>query len=167
MTHGDGSFNTIHRMGRLFQQYIVDMYVKIEGEQLSYLRQNQLQIRAELYQGLADAVQNAKGHIEGSHIGKRIGLPSSFTGGGRYQHQLYQDAMAIVRHFGKPDFFVTFTCNPRWKEINDELLDHQSPADQPDIVSRGVQVEVTFTSTRFVLSTSTCLWKNGCLDLCD
>ena len=32
MVHGDDSFNTIHRMGRLFQQYIVDMYAKIEGE---------------------------------------------------------------------------------------------------------------------------------------
>ena len=51
MTHGD-SFNSIHRMGRLFQQYIVDMYAKIEGECLSYLRQNQSQFRAEVYQGL-------------------------------------------------------------------------------------------------------------------
>ena len=25
--------------------------------------------------------------------------------------QLYQDAMAIVRKLGKPDYFVTFTCN--------------------------------------------------------
>ena len=125
MTHGD-SFNSIHRMGRLFQQYIVDMYAKIEGECLSYLRQNQSQLRAEIYQGLSDVVQNAEGNVEGSNIGKRIILPSSFTGGARYQHQLYQDAMAIVHRFGKPDFFITFTCNPRWREITDELLEKQS-----------------------------------------
>ena len=96
MTHGRNSFNTIHQMGWLFQQYIVDMYAKLEGERLGYLRQNQSQIRADLYQGLTDVVQNADGHIDGSHIGKKIILPSSFTGSARYQHQLYQDAMAIV-----------------------------------------------------------------------
>ena len=40
MVH-DNSFNTIHCMGRLFQQYIVAMYAKIEEEQLKYLRNNQ------------------------------------------------------------------------------------------------------------------------------
>lgn len=27
----------------------------------------------------------------------------------------YQDAMAIVRNCGKPDYFITMTCNPKWK----------------------------------------------------
>jgi hypothetical protein len=33
--------------------------------------------------------------------------------------QLYQDAMAKVHKFGKPDLFVMFTYNPKWKEIID------------------------------------------------
>ena len=41
MIHGGDTFNTCHRMGRLFQQYVVDMYVKIKGEQLNFLRHNQ------------------------------------------------------------------------------------------------------------------------------
>ena len=53
-------------------------------------------------------------------------LPLSFTGGPRYQHQLYQDAMGIVHCFGKSDFFVTFTCNPRWQEITNALLPRQT-----------------------------------------
>ena len=106
------TFNTIHRMGRLFQQYIVDMYAKIEGDRLQYIRYHQKELRADVYQGLADAVQSSDGHIDGSQLGKKIILPSSFTGSFRYQHQLYQDAMAIVHHFGNPDFFITFTCNP-------------------------------------------------------
>ena len=64
-------------------------------------------------------VENADGHLDGSQIGKKVILPSSFTGSPRYQHQLYQDAMAIVQWYGKPDFLITFTCNPRWKEITD------------------------------------------------
>ena len=91
MIHG-GTFNGIHRMGRLPQQYIVDMYVKIEGEQLRYLRNNQKALRADLYQGLADAINSLDGNVDGSQIGKKVILPSSFTGSARYQHQLYQDA---------------------------------------------------------------------------
>jgi hypothetical protein len=51
-------------------------------------------------------------------------------------HQLYQESMAIVRHFGKPSFFVTVTCNPKWPEIQAELLPGQNASDRPDIVAR-------------------------------
>ena len=77
----------------------------------------QSQLCADLHQGLADAVVASDGQVNGSQLGKNVILPLSFTGGPRYQHQLYQDAMGIVCRFGKPDFFVTFTCNPRWQEI--------------------------------------------------
>ena len=29
--------------------------------------------------------------------------------------------MAMVRKQGKPDLFLTFTCNPKWKEIVENL----------------------------------------------
>lgn len=35
----------------------------------------------------------------------------------------YQDTMAIVRALGKPDLFITITCNPKWCEITELLLD--------------------------------------------
>ena len=96
MPRSGETFNTIHRMGRLFQQYVVDMYAKIECSRLDYIRYNQNHLRAELYQQLTDAVENANGQLHGSQIGKKVILPSSFTGSPWYQHQLYQDAMAIV-----------------------------------------------------------------------
>jgi len=56
--------------------------------------------------------------------------------------QLYQDAMAVVRKFGKPDLFITFTCNPEWPEIQVELLEFdgnpakkQAARSRPDLVS--------------------------------
>ena len=110
----------------MFQQYVVDMYAKIEFSRLQYLRFNQSQLHAALYQSLADAFVASDGQVDGSQLGKKVILPLSFTGGQRYQHQLYQDAMGIVRHFGKADFFVTFTCNPRWQEITDALLPGQT-----------------------------------------
>jgi hypothetical protein len=63
-------------------------------------------------------------------------LPSSFTGGPRYMQNLFHDAMSIVRHFGKPDLFITVTCNPYWPEIQRELKEGQSTEDIPDIISR-------------------------------
>jgi len=50
--------------------------------------------------------------------------------------QLYQDAMARVRKFGKPDLFVTFTCNPKWKEITNALFPAQTAKDRLDLVTR-------------------------------
>ncbi|OWY90444.1 Helitron helicase, partial [Phytophthora megakarya] len=70
------------------------------------------------------------------HVGKRVILPSSFTDGPRQMYKSYQDSMAIVREFGKPDIFLTMTCNPEWKEIRDQIAEHQNPPDRPDIVAR-------------------------------
>ena len=44
--------------------------------------------------------------------------------------------------FGKPDLFITFTCNPQWKEITDELLEHQTSADHPDLVARVFKLKL-------------------------
>ena len=50
--------------------------------------------------------------------------------------QLYQDAMAICRHYGRADFFITFTCNPKWDEITSNIPAGFSPTDHPDVVCR-------------------------------
>ena len=41
---------------RLLQQCVVDIYVKLETQRLDYLRNNQAEIRAELYQGIIDSI---------------------------------------------------------------------------------------------------------------
>jgi hypothetical protein len=38
---------------------------------------------------------------------------------------------------GPPDYFVTFTCNSKWSEISESLLEPgQKPTDRPDIIVR-------------------------------
>ncbi|XP_018577277.1 uncharacterized protein LOC108915665 [Anoplophora glabripennis] len=44
--------------------------------------------------------------------------------------------MAIVARYGKPDLFITFTCNPRWPEIRDNLEGRQKWEHRPDLVCR-------------------------------
>ena len=56
----------------------------------------------------------------------------------------YQDAMAIVRVKGKPDLFVTFTCNPKWLEIVRELLPGQQAEDRPDIAARVFKIKLDY-----------------------
>ena len=63
-------------------------------------------------------------------------MPSSFIGGPRDMRHRYMDAMALVWRFGKPDIFLTMTCNPNWDEIKHELYPGQTPRDRPDLVVR-------------------------------
>lgn len=58
-----------------------------------------------------------RGELNAAAIGKRIILPSSFTGGPQYMSNNCKDAFAICKYVGYPGYFVTMTCNPEWKEI--------------------------------------------------
>ncbi|XP_028125521.1 uncharacterized protein LOC114322422 [Camellia sinensis] len=118
------------RGGRLLQQYVVDNCVKIESNKLRWIRTHQNHIRADFYQGLLDAIHAGENY--GGNVGHRTIFPSSFVGSPRDMYQRYQDAMALVQKYGKPDL----TCNPNWPEIKAELLPGQSPHDRPDLLTR-------------------------------
>lgn len=107
--------------GALSAQAKVDARACIDENRLWYILDNQQDIRMESIQGIADAVN--RGCTRGSEMGKITVLPASFTGGRRYMLQNYYDGMAICSKFGPPDFFVTFTCNPKWPEIAEGLLE--------------------------------------------
>ncbi|XP_072066977.1 uncharacterized protein [Arachis hypogaea] len=105
----------IHKCRRLFQQFVVDCFTMIESQRLYEIRMKQSTIRGEVLQGIEEAMRC--GDDEASSIGTRVILPSSFTSGGRYMFNRCQDAMAICKHFGYPDLFLTITCNPNWPEF--------------------------------------------------
>uniref|UniRef100_A0AC34QDY1 Helitron helicase-like domain-containing protein n=1 Tax=Panagrolaimus sp. JU765 TaxID=591449 RepID=A0AC34QDY1_9BILA len=69
-------------------------------------------------------------------------LPATFTGSPRYMEQNYQDAMTMVRKYGKPDLFITMTCNPNWPEIKENLKPGQEVTDRPDIAVRVFKQKV-------------------------
>ncbi|XP_062103455.1 uncharacterized protein LOC133814524 [Humulus lupulus] len=120
--------------GRLLQQFVVDMYVKIETSRLDYFRGKQQHVRSELYQGIVDTI--TLGETNPSNVGKQIILPSSFIGGPRDMRKRYMEAMALVQRYGKPDIFLTMTCNPNWPEITNELGPHNESQNRPDLVAR-------------------------------
>ncbi len=69
-------------------------------------------------------------------------LPSTFNGSPRAMNENYKDAMALVRKFGKPDLFITMTCNPSWQEITNNLEGLQKVEHRPDLVSRVFQIKL-------------------------
>ncbi|XP_019181597.1 PREDICTED: uncharacterized protein LOC109176597 [Ipomoea nil] len=120
--------------GRLLQQFIVDIYIKIENERLDYYRTQQDQSRIETYQGLVDSV--CVGATIGDDVGRRIILPVSFIGRPRDMKRRYMDAMSLVQRFGKPDLFLTMTCNPNWPEIKELLYYNDEAQNRPDLLAR-------------------------------
>ncbi len=128
------NFNQLLNAGKLTQQFIVDAYVKIEGNNLNFVKQQQSKLRVEQYRGLMDHIMNSESN--NVKAGKAIILPSSFQGSPRAMAQNYQDAMAIVRKFVKPDLFITMTYNPKWREITENLDPWQRSEFRPDLIAR-------------------------------
>ncbi|KAL3637308.1 hypothetical protein CASFOL_019607 [Castilleja foliolosa] len=135
-------FSLLLNGGRLFQQYLVDAYTCIEQSRLDYVNLNQNLFRSEYVAGLYDAL--ARGDNNASDIGKRVLLPSSFTGGPRYMYKHYQDALAICRVHGNPQYFITFTCNVKWPEICRHLqnIGGAQAQNRPDIIARVFRIKV-------------------------
>ncbi|GBN52291.1 hypothetical protein AVEN_51178-1 [Araneus ventricosus] len=105
-------FNHILYGGMLMQQYVVDSYVKVEGNRWNFIRFNERALRVESYLGLADHI-NALSSEADVRPGVTLILPSSFIGSSKEIQQNFQNAMSIVRDFGKQDLFFAFTCNPK------------------------------------------------------
>lgn len=136
----DGETNHILKCRQLFHQFIVDMYAKIESERLLFIRLNQKKLRAEEYIHLRDAIA-----IDGNaaNVGQMVILPATHTGSPRHMHEYAQDAMTYVRKYGRPDLFITFTCNPTWTEITNLLFTGQSSIHRHYLTARVFKQKLT------------------------
>ena len=126
-------FNTIHKLGFLFSQFLVDMYAKIEGERLAYMKRNQEALRAEKYSVVREQIQQ---DVSPDRIGTPVILPPSFVGGPRYMHNKTQDCLTYCRVYGKPHLFITMTCDANWPEIKNALFPGQTSTDREDLIAR-------------------------------
>ncbi|XP_027158647.1 uncharacterized protein LOC113760290 [Coffea eugenioides] len=127
-------------IGRLMQQYSVETYIKLETSRLEFHKHRQQHLRTEVCKGLMDTMIG--GETSASNMGKRIILPASFIGGPRDMRRRYMDAMSLVQRYGKPDIFLTMTCNPSWPEIKKHLADEDEIQNRPDLVSRVFRAKI-------------------------
>ncbi|XP_027157485.1 uncharacterized protein LOC113759078 [Coffea eugenioides] len=79
-----------------------------------------------------------------SHIDEVISAEekASFIGGPRDMRRRYLDAMSLVQRYGKPDIFLTMTCNPSWPEIKQHLSGEDEIQNRPDLISRVFRAKI-------------------------
>ncbi|GBP21596.1 hypothetical protein EVAR_9781_1 [Eumeta japonica] len=116
------------------------MYAKIESKHLLFIRLNQRKLRAEEYIHLREAINN-DGNT--ANIGQMVILPATYSGSPRHMNEYAQDAMTYVRKYGRPDLFITFTCNPTWKDIIDLLDPDQNSTHRHDLLARVFKQKLT------------------------
>ena len=119
----DGSQLPLFYSGKLFQQFVVDAQTNYEQRKLNQARTHQHTLRSELYQRLQNTTIHDRYDGEDVRpLGHKLILSSSYVGSLRFITQLFQDTIAICRHFYKPDLFFTMTANPKWSEIVQSLF---------------------------------------------
>ncbi|KAL8148823.1 hypothetical protein AgCh_005989 [Apium graveolens] len=128
--------------GRLWQQYVADIFTAIEQYRLDWIRGHQTTIRSDMYHNIRDALN--KGDSNPENIGKATILPASFIGSKRYMNQYFKDAMEICRTLGHPSLFLTMTTNTKWPEIQRMLkfLPGVDVVDAPDVIARVFKMKV-------------------------
>jgi hypothetical protein len=113
--------------GCLTNEYLVDMFSRNLETRLNYIHINQKHLRQE------DAALMGISHVP-DH--QNIYLPASFLGLNRWASKQISDSLAIAAAYGLPTFFVTFTCNSNWPEIQNQLRPGQDFMDVPIVVVR-------------------------------
>jgi hypothetical protein len=119
---------------RLALEFFCDAFAQVEARNLAFHRlasQQSKYVRASA-RSIMDQLNSDNSHI----IGTPVILPSSFPNSPRFYHNLYLDALALPRKFGKPDLFITMTANPQWKEITDAIPHGSHWKHHQDIVGR-------------------------------
>src|SRR5205823_5975448 len=118
-----------------------DLCAMAEQDRLQWLARNQNVLRPETIRAKAQYLQKIASKYDMSS-GSVVILPASHPGSKRWHNARFHEAMAICRVMGKPDLFITFTCNPRWSEITANIPPGLSVHDRPDIVSRVFRLKV-------------------------
>ena len=99
-----------------------------------FIHLNETKLCSEQYIHVQDAVVNDSNT---TNVGRLTILILSYASSPHHMHEYAQDALAYLRLFGRPDLFITFTCNQSWDEIQQVLLQRRSAVHRLDIVSSG------------------------------
>jgi hypothetical protein len=90
---------------------LIDVQAAVKKKRLNYLNTHQSDLRIKNYHNLQERL--GQDTANPTAINKVAILSFSFFSGDRAIQQLFQDSICLITHFGKPDFFITFTVNPR------------------------------------------------------
>ncbi|GAA0174746.1 hypothetical protein LIER_28077 [Lithospermum erythrorhizon] len=57
----------------------------------------------------------------------------------KFRQEQYQDSMALVQEFRRPDIFLTITCNPNWPEIKERLQPGEEAQNRPNLCVKSLK----------------------------
>lgn len=116
------------KYSRLAQEYMVDMYSRVEEERILVIKRGKQHQRSRFEINEVDGWDGDDSwHSQ---------LPASFMGSRAWASNQVADALTLCRKFGKPTLFITMTTNPNWQEITSQLLPGQNASDVPQVVVR-------------------------------
>ncbi|VDK53748.1 unnamed protein product, partial [Cylicostephanus goldi] len=117
---GDLHKHRIIGTGKLYSQYVLHTFARIEADRLSSIGLHRTELRSStassLFKYLDDKLKE-----KGVKLGRLVNMPQKFVGSRNWYQKLYSDAMAVAQRLGKPDLFVTFTGSQDWPEIKNNL----------------------------------------------
>ena len=124
------------RLGRLTEEILLDNNSRILEERLNFVRHNA---------GFRKRVASIAAVRSPQNAAQRVGtvyLPACTPGSPKYQKRLVEQALTVVQKLGQPTYFVTFTCNPKWPEIQENLRPGQISSDRPLLVARVFKLKL-------------------------
>ena len=79
-------YNPLLRGGALFEEWLVTQYSRVEQQRLNFVRTHQDKLRVDTYNSAMEGLSRG---LSGREVGRRVVLPTSFTGGPRYMNQMW------------------------------------------------------------------------------
>jgi len=121
-------------LGRLTNEYLVDMYSRIEDlrfQKLHKLTEQRAVERA------TDGVEEATSQQNTNSNETDIFFSKNVPGSRAWKSDQMADALAISNRYGAPSLFITISANPEWPDIKSRLLhSSQTAYDVTLIVAR-------------------------------
>eukprot|EP01049_Picozoa_sp_SAG25_P005443 SAG25_NODE_373_length_8948_cov_6.275059_17_plen_166_part_00 len=106
----------LQRMGRLTEEILLDNNSRILEERLNFLRHNQ-----KFRKRVASMAAVKNPHNAAKRVGT-VYLPANTPGSPKYQKQLVEKALTVVKRLGHPTYFLTFTCKPTTIVLQPSIL---------------------------------------------
>nr|XP_012145739.1 PREDICTED: uncharacterized protein LOC105663125 [Megachile rotundata] len=125
---------------KLPERWLVDKALRVQEDKLQWLQENQSVLRRDSLQNIDDfnnpARRNSLTNQTNPETSVPVLLPSSFISGPRHALNNIHDMLAISMQLGAVTFFVTFTANPAWPEIENSINPGNKRDLKPDIGNR-------------------------------
>ncbi len=90
-------FFVLHRDDRLFQQYVVNAWVSCNVNKLNWLRNNQNNICANVYNEFTNNLR--RDNVNATILNQRFIFSFNYTSDARFMQKLFQNSMIIIKHF--------------------------------------------------------------------